>query len=250
MGPLDKILENPLLLVSCKDNETVFSLYNISLWDDLGFQADINKLLNGTTLPSFFPQNSSVDNQIQQLENKQADLENQTASYLSTLSQNQVNLMNFLIQLQNLSAQYNCTPNPPNCTVCCHIDNMENSTQTILSLFDNINSSLSDLQNQTSSLNSLIDKLKNARRSIVNTLAQSLQFPDLSTGLGSNIVNTLGDCAWLGNFWRNIIGDAICSRIVPALLWVGWSFAEVGIVMILLTPVIIWSLNLDENGML
>jgi hypothetical protein len=251
MVPLKKILQDPLKLVQCTGNETVFGLYNISLWNDLGFANTIENLLNGTSLPSFFPSNSSIDQGVQGLYGQEAQMENFTQQYGDQLNSNYNDMITFQNDLANASADNFCPPvpaPPPPCDTCCHIYNCQQSTQSILNSLETINQTLlPDLLNETSSFHDLLDRITKARRNIVDDLANSLVFPDLFGSIGSNIVDDLGQCAWLGNFWNSIVGDAICSKISPALLWVGWSFALVGITMFFLTPIIIWSLNLDSN---
>jgi len=253
LGPLKKILTNPQLLLSCSGNETVFELYNISLWNDMGFANIIDGLLNGTSLPSFFPSNSSLDQGVQSLADQQQAMNNTLESYQYDLPYEYMQIIDFQQELKNMSDANGCPPTPPPsppCDTCCHINNLNNSCNNLLDLYNQINVELNILLTDSSDLADLLNKIRNARRSIVDTLAQSLQFPDLSNTTASDILNTLGDCSWLGTFWQTIVGEALCQKISPALLWVGWSFAVVGLCFLFLTPIIVWSLNLGSNGML
>jgi hypothetical protein len=254
MGPLRKILKNPELLITCSGNDTVFALYNISLWEDMGFADIVNGLLNGTSLPDFFPNNSSVDQGVQDLIDRQKSMQNLIQLYQSEIPNQIIQMQDFQDDINNASTSYGCTgapapPPPPTCDNCCHISNLNQSTNNVLSIYDQINPLLNDTLNQTNELSILLDKIKISRRSIVDTLAQSLDFPELDSSLASSIIDTLGECAWLGSFWQKIVGDALCTKISPSLLWIGWSFALVGITMIFLTPIIIWSLNMKDNGL-
>jgi len=181
---------------------------------------------------------------------QQQAMNNTLDSYLVDLPSEYMQIINFQADLQNISEANGCPPTPPPsppCDTCCHINNLNNSCNNLLNLYNQISAELTNLLTDSNDLADLFNQIKDTRRSIVDTLAQSLQFPDLPSSNASDIINTLGDCSWLGNFWQTIVGDALCNKISPALLWVGWSFALVGISMLLLTPVIIWSLNLDSG---
>jgi len=145
---------------------------------------------------------------------------------------------------------YSSSPSPPPCDNCCHIDNLNRSCDNLKNIYNQLSPEISNLLNLLNQLSDLLNQIKDARRNIVDTLVQSLKFPELKDSLASDILNTLGDCSWLGSFWQTIVGDALCSKITPAVLWIGWSFACVGICMLLLTPVIVWSLNLGDDGVL
>jgi len=219
----------------------------------MGFANIIDGLLNGTSLPSFFPSNSSLDQGVQSLADQQQAMNNTLESYQYDLPYEYMQIIDFQQELKNMSDANGCPPTPPPsppCDTCCHINNLNNSCNNLLDLYNQINVELNILLTDSSDLADLLNKIRNARRSIVDTLAQSLQFPDLSNTTASDILNTLGDCSWLGTFWQTIVGDALCKKISPALLWVGWSFAVVGLCFLFLTPVIVWSLNLGSNGML
>jgi len=251
MGPLRKILKNTDPLFSCSGNETIFGLYNISLWEDLGFADIIGSLLNGTSLPDFFPDNTTVDQGVQSLLDQQREMNNTLSTYQSQLPQQYNLIIDLRNELQNMSDSAGCpAQTPPLSPPCDGIYNLNQSINHTLYLYDQIDPLISHLLNLTDDLNDLLEEIKNSRRSIVDTLAQSLNFPDLDSSLALNIVQTLGECSWFGYFWKTIVGDALCTKISPALLWVGWSFAAVGFSMILLTPVIFWSLNLEDNGIL
>jgi hypothetical protein len=246
MKLLEKILEDPLPLFDCKNNETIFEIYNISLWEDLGFADQIESLLNGTSL-NIFPNSSSTDQGMQDLYDKQDTYDNITNSYISQLQRDNDNLIAFQQYLIALSASNGCTPPPPCNDPCCSINQCQVSTQNILTWNVQINNTLSNLTSEIAVLRKLLDDLNDLRKDIIDIIKDTLKFPDLDSNVGSSILNALGECSWLGSFWNNIIGVALCEKIGPAVLWVGWSFAAVGIAMIFLTPIIIWSLNMDSG---
>jgi len=195
----------------------------------------------------FFPSNSSVDQGVQNLLDQQQNMKNSLTTYQSQIPQQYNLIINLRNDLQNASDQAGC---PAPTSFCNSAANLNQSIDHTLYLYDQIDPEISHLLNLTDDLNNILDEIKKARRSIVDTLAESLDFPALDSSLAANIVQTLGECSWFGYFWSSIVGDALCTKISPALLWVGWSFAAVGLCMIFLTPVIVWSLNLEDNGLL
>jgi len=246
MKLLEKILYDPQLLFECHDNQTIFELYNIDLWKDLGFADQIEALLNGTSL-NIFPNSTSIDQGMQDLYDKQTKYSNISNSYYSQLQQNKDSLIGFQQYLFNASIFAGCIPQPSPPPPCDSIYTCENSTQNILNLIDQINATLTNLNSQIAGLRTTLDNLAALRRNIIDIIKDTLKFPDLDPDIGSSILHALGECGWLGGFWQNIVGVALCEKISPSVLWVGWSFAVVGIAMIFLTPIIIWSLNMDSG---
>jgi len=212
MHPLSIILSDPLRLVSCQGDQTIFSLYNISL-NDLG----VNLNLNGTDIPTQLSANPPLDLGTQNLEDQQQEM--------TTLIQNYQSLpfRNILGDILVIN---------PNDTI----------TSEIQDTLDLINGTLDDLSNQVTNFGNLLDQI-NASRRYAASLSNSYTFPN-ADALEAEIMTSLGKCAWLGNFWRTAVEDSLCNQIPNALFWVGWSFTVVAIVMILLTPVIIWSIGL------
>jgi len=212
LNPLSIILTDPLRLVSCQGDQTIFSLYNISL-NNLG----VNLNLNLTDIPTQLSSNPPLDMGTQNLEDLQQNMTTTVQSYQNLSFSN--TLDDILVIL-------------PNDTI----------TSEIQDTLDLITGTLDDLSNQVTNFGNLLDQIIASRRYLAS-LSNSYSFPN-ADALEAEITNSLGKCAFLGNFWRTAVVDSLCGQIPNALLWVGWCFTVVAIVMILLTPVIIWSIGL------
>jgi len=242
--------------------------------------------LNGSSLNNIFPTSNQNDTTINALLSAQQHLNNTVGGWQLQNAQDEMQIVLILNHLQNMSNAYNCSatapspttpitpepapspgfwnttapepapnsfpvPSPASCDPCCQLDQLITTAEDLQGLYDNLQVRLDQLEPQVTVLRSSFDQIESSRVSFVNEVKQTFHFPDLTnnTFLLSSLQNDLGQCAWVGSFYTNIIQDALCSEISPAILWVGWSFAGVGLVVLALTLPVFWSLNLKTEMM-
>lgn len=247
-GVMMKIFDDPEKLLYCTGNDTIFGLYNIDIWEELGFADKINALLNGTTLK--FPATNATDQGVQAFRYPLRRLSDTVDFWIS---QNQNYSTHVGLVKNDLDQTYirNCStwvpPPPPTCDYCCNIVELQitaNDTSDLLSriLPDlyKLKSDIDDMYNQTV-------KLENLRKTILQNFADSMNFPDLSMNLGKAFADSVADCSWIGDLYQNMIRTGMCMELSPGLVFVGWGYAILGLAMIFSIPLLFWTIHMDTG---
>jgi len=220
--------------LSCTGNDTIFTLYNISIFDDLGFANQLYNLTNGFngfnfSIPSVFD-----DLSIQSLYRTINFISNET-NYFENY------VINELAVVENITKEINASA--PGSAFYL------NTTRNLTTVLDNMNSTIYQIESDLTTLKAIVSNLAALRLSLISDFFNSISFPFFQKGYFANLLksveDSLTDCGWIGNLYQLVVVEALCTDISPGILGVGWSIAAVLILMFLSFPVIIWSLNLE-----